>query len=148
VQISLDGATAEVNDAVRGPGSYATAVRAMKNLKAAGMRGFKLSVVVTRHNVSQLDELKALADRYGAQLRLTRFRPSGRGAETWHQLHPRAEQQRQLYDWLTAPAARAGRPPGVAARSGLRRQSAGWRGIHVAQDGRGPGTDRLIDATP
>ena len=30
VQISLDGATAEVNDAVRGPGSYATAIAAME----------------------------------------------------------------------------------------------------------------------
>ena len=63
VQISVDGATAEVNDAVRGAGSYATAIRAMQHLRAAGFRGFKLSVVVTRHNVSQLDELKALADR-------------------------------------------------------------------------------------
>jgi mycofactocin radical SAM maturase len=36
VQISLDGATAEVNDAVRGAGSYATAVRAMRNLQSAG----------------------------------------------------------------------------------------------------------------
>src|SRR5436190_8484077 len=31
VQISLDGATAEVNDHVRGPGSYATAIRAMQH---------------------------------------------------------------------------------------------------------------------
>jgi mycofactocin radical SAM maturase len=30
VQISLDGATTEVNDAVRGAGSYATAIRAMR----------------------------------------------------------------------------------------------------------------------
>jgi mycofactocin biosynthetic radical S-adenosylmethionine protein MftC len=102
VQISLDGATAEVNDAVRGAGSYATAVRAMRNLQSAGFKGFKLSVVVTRHNIPQLDELKALADAYGAQLRLTRLRPSGRGADTWHELHPTAEQQRQLYDWLAA----------------------------------------------
>ena len=102
VQISLDGATAEVNDAVRGAGSYATAVRAMANLRAAGFEGFKLSVVVTRHNVSQLDELKALADSYGAQLRLTRLRPSGRGADSWPELHPAAGQQRQLYDWLVA----------------------------------------------
>jgi len=102
VQISLDGATAGVNDAVRGAGSHATAVRAMRNLAAAGLRGFKISVVVTRHNVSQLDELKALADGYGAQLRLTRLRPSGRGADTWPELHPTAAQQRQLYDWLSA----------------------------------------------
>src|SRR5215472_10444680 len=56
VQISLDGATEEVNDAVRGPGSYRTAIRAAKNLAAAGIRGFKLSVVVTRHNKTQLDD--------------------------------------------------------------------------------------------
>jgi [mycofactocin precursor peptide]-tyrosine decarboxylase / 3-amino-5-[(4-hydroxyphenyl)methyl]-4,4-dimethylpyrrolidin-2-one synthase len=102
VQISLDGATAEVNDAVRGTGSYATALRAMANLADAGFRGFKVSVVVTRHNVSQLDEFQALADAYGAQLRLTRLRPSGRGADTWHELHPLPGQQRALYDWLTA----------------------------------------------
>jgi mycofactocin radical SAM maturase len=100
VQISLDGATAEVNDAVRGGGSYATAIRAMEHLAMAGFGGFKISVVVTRHNVDQLDEFKELADHYGAQLRLTRLRPSGRGAMVWDQLHPTAAQQRQLYDWL------------------------------------------------
>ncbi|MCH5676603.1 mycofactocin radical SAM maturase [Streptomyces gilvus] len=102
VQISLDGATAEVNDAVRGAGSYDIALRAMRNLADAGMRNFKLSVVCTRHNIPQMDEFKALADRYGAQLRLTRLRPSGRGADVWDELHPTAEQQRQLYDWLLA----------------------------------------------
>src|SRR5690348_624383 len=80
VQVSIDGATAEVNDAVRGPGSYDTAITAMERLADAGFEGFKLSVVVTRENLSQLDDFKAIADRYGAQLRLTRLRPSGRGA--------------------------------------------------------------------
>jgi len=102
VQISLDGATAEVNDAVRGAGSYATATRAMANLAAAGFRGFKISVVVTRHNVSQLDAFKDIADEHGAQLRLTRLRPSGRGADVWPELHPTGAQQRELYDWLAA----------------------------------------------
>ena len=102
VQISIDGATAEVNDAVRGPGSYATAVRAMERLASAGFRGFKLSVVTTRHNAGQLDEFKQIADRYGAQLRLTRLRPSGRGADVWDELHPTAAQQREVYDWLLA----------------------------------------------
>jgi mycofactocin biosynthetic radical S-adenosylmethionine protein MftC len=102
VQISLDGATADVNDAVRGTGSYETAVRAMANLAAAGFRGFKVSVVVTRHNVSQLDEFQKIAEDHGAQLRLTRLRPSGRGADVWPALHPTAAQQRELYDWLAA----------------------------------------------
>ncbi|RSM82630.1 mycofactocin radical SAM maturase [Amycolatopsis sp. WAC 01375] len=102
VQISLDGASESVNDAVRGPGSYRTALLAMENLAAAGFAGFKISVVATRQNVGQLDEFKALADRFGAQLRLTRLRPSGRGADVWDDLHPTAEQQRRIYDWLLA----------------------------------------------
>ncbi len=102
VQISLDGATADVNDPIRGQGTYDAAMRAMANLQAAGMKDFKLSVVCTRHNIGQLDEFKAIADRYGAQLRLTRLRPSGRGADVWGELHPFPEQQRELYDWLVA----------------------------------------------
>src|SRR5438477_8458551 len=39
VQVSLDGATAEVNDAIRGPGSYATATTAMEHLADAGFAG-------------------------------------------------------------------------------------------------------------
>ena len=100
VQISLDGATAEINDAVRGKGSFDMAIRALENLKAAGFADAKISVVVTRHNVDQLDDFKALADRFGATLRITRLRPSGRGADVWDELHPTAAQQVQLYDWL------------------------------------------------
>ncbi|WP_416954897.1 mycofactocin radical SAM maturase [Nocardioides sp. T5] len=102
VQISLDGATAEVNDAVRGQGTYDAAMKALANLQAAGMQDFKISVVCTRHNIDQLDEFKAIADSFGAQLRLTRLRPSGRGADVWDELHPLPHQQRQLYDWLVA----------------------------------------------
>jgi mycofactocin radical SAM maturase len=100
VQISLDGATAEVNDAVRGSGSYASARQAMTYLSEAGFSGFKVSVVATRHNLGQLDRFLALADEHGAQLRITRLRPSGRGADAWDDLHPTQEQQRLLYDWL------------------------------------------------
>jgi mycofactocin radical SAM maturase len=102
VQVSLDGATPAVNDRVRGAGSYETALRAMGHLREAGMRNFKISVVVTRENVSELDSFKAIADDHGAQLRITRLRPSGRGADVWDELHPTAAQQRELYDWLVA----------------------------------------------
>jgi mycofactocin radical SAM maturase len=100
IQISLDGTDAVTNDAVRGDGSYDTAIQAMQHLRDAGFGEFKISVVVTRYNVDQLDEFKALADEYGAQLRITRLRPSGRGADSWHDLHPTQAQQRQIYDWL------------------------------------------------
>jgi mycofactocin radical SAM maturase len=100
VQISIDGADAATNDAVRGVGSFATAVEAMQHLHDAGFGEFKISVVMTRHNIPQVDEFAAMADKYGAQLRLTRFRPSGRGADSWHELHPTDQQQRDLYHWL------------------------------------------------
>jgi mycofactocin biosynthetic radical S-adenosylmethionine protein MftC len=102
IQISLDGVDAATNDAIRGVGSYDMARRAMDHLAAANFGPFKISVVATRQNVPQLDRFKSLADSYGAQLRLTRLRPSGRGADTWDQLHPTNAQQREIYDWLMA----------------------------------------------
>ncbi len=100
VQISIDGATARTNDAVRGEGAYPAARAAMDNLAAAGFGPFKVSVVVTRENVEELDALAAIAESYGAQLRLTRLRPSGRGVDSWDALHPTPAQQRTLYHWL------------------------------------------------
>ena len=102
IQISLDGTDAATNDAVRGAGSHATALAAMGHLRDAGFEDFKVSVVVTRHNVDQLDDFRALADDHGATLRVTRLRPSGRGADSWHELHPTQAQQRQIYEWLLA----------------------------------------------
>jgi mycofactocin radical SAM maturase len=100
VQISLDGIDAATNDAVRGTGSYLAARRAMQHLADAAFGPFKISVVMTRQNVAQLDDFKALADSHGAQLRITRLRPSGRGAETWHLLHPTSQQQQRIHSWL------------------------------------------------
>ncbi len=102
IQISLDGVDAATNDAVRGEGSFDMARRAMDNLAAANFGPFKISVVVTRQNVPQLDTFKALADSYGAQLRVTRLRPSGRGVDSWDHLHPTNAQQREIYNWLMA----------------------------------------------
>jgi mycofactocin radical SAM maturase len=100
VQISIDGADALTNDAIRGEGSFLAATTAMDNLAEAGFGEFKISVVMTRHNIPQIDRFAEIADRYGAQLRLTRMRPSGRGADTWDELHPTNAQQRDLYRWL------------------------------------------------
>ena len=102
VQVSLDGVDAPTNDAIRGAGSYRRARQAMDHLKDADFGPFKISVVMTRHNIDQLDDYEALASHYGAQLRLTRLRPSGRGADVWDELRPSAAQNRDLYHWLLA----------------------------------------------
>ena len=79
VQVSLDGALEETNDAVRGQGSFAAARTAMDNLAAADFGPFKISVVVTRENVTQLDRFSDIAAGYGAQLRLDAAATLGAG---------------------------------------------------------------------
>jgi mycofactocin radical SAM maturase len=100
IQISIDGADAVTSDQIRGEGSYDAAIRAMENLRAANFGQFKISVVMTKQSIEQLDQLEQLARTYGAELRLTRLRPSGRGADVWEELHPSLEQNRRLYRWL------------------------------------------------
>jgi mycofactocin radical SAM maturase len=102
IQVSIDGADAATSDGIRGRGSYAAARRAMDNLRNANFGQFKISVVITRDSVEQLDAFEALARDYGAELRLTRLRPSGRGADVWNDLHPTLDQGRALYRWLLA----------------------------------------------
>jgi mycofactocin biosynthetic radical S-adenosylmethionine protein MftC len=101
LQISIDGARAETSDAVRGEGSFARALAAMALLSRHGV-AFKINATVTRANVAELDELYALARSHGAELRLTRLRPTGRGAEVWRALRPTHAQNRGLYEWLRA----------------------------------------------
>jgi mycofactocin biosynthetic radical S-adenosylmethionine protein MftC len=102
IQISLDGASLASNDPVRGAGTFAAAVRAMERLADAGFGSFKLSVVVTRHNAGELSRMLELAERFGAELRVTRLRPSGRGATVWRELRPSAEQLRTVHAFLVA----------------------------------------------
>jgi mycofactocin radical SAM maturase len=102
IQISLDGATPATNDPVRGEGSYESARRAMELLANAGFVGFKVSVVVTRLNAGELESLLELAQSYDATLRVTRFRPSGRGADSWFELRPTPEQLAEVYGFLSS----------------------------------------------
>ena len=91
---------AATNDAVRGIGSYAIVRRAMDHLAEAGFGPFKISIVVTRHNVDQLDGFKALADRTarscgspGSALRSWRH--------TWTDWTPPTSNS-EIYRWLLA----------------------------------------------
>jgi len=105
VQISLDGATAEVSR----PCARRRLVRhrhprtgELGRGRDEGLQGLRRRHAGPRENVGQLDEFKALTDSFGAQLQITRLRPSGRGADFWDSLHPTQAQQCDLYDWLLA----------------------------------------------
>jgi mycofactocin radical SAM maturase len=99
LQVSLDGATAAVNDAIRGAGTYDRVLSALDHLAREGVR-FSLNAVLTRRNFPQMEALRALAREYGAELRVSRFRPSGRGKETRAELAPSGDQLEAFAEWL------------------------------------------------
>ncbi|HBW37021.1 radical SAM protein [Desulfosporosinus sp. BICA1-9] len=95
VQVSLDGWVAPVNDSIRGAGTYQQAVEAIRLLCEKRVIT-ALNCVVTKHTIPGLDQMLSLANLYGAKLRLSRLRPSGRAKDIWQELAPSREQYSQL----------------------------------------------------
>jgi mycofactocin radical SAM maturase len=99
VQVSLDGATPAVNDRIRGRGTYGKIISGIKLLSGKNIP-LSINTVVTSLNYTQLDRLKELAVSFGALLRVSRFRPSGRARESWESLKLDSAQLQHLSDWL------------------------------------------------
>jgi mycofactocin radical SAM maturase len=99
LQVSLDGATEDVNDHIRGKGTYKKILGAIDCL-AKNDVPFSINTVLTRINYPQLDDLRKLAEDYGADLRVSRFRPSGRGKSSRSYLGPDKDQLEDFADWL------------------------------------------------
>ncbi|MBN1191672.1 MAG: mycofactocin radical SAM maturase [Dehalococcoidales bacterium] len=99
IQVSLDGATPEVNDRIRGKGTYSRIIQGIE-LLAEQKVSFSINTVVTSQNYHQLTDLKSLAGSYGANLRVSRFRPSGRARSSWEMLKLNVSQLEELANWL------------------------------------------------
>jgi len=99
LQVSLDGATADVNDAIRGKGTYNKILKALDCLAMEGAQ-FSINTVLTNINFPQLDTLRELAGEYGSELRVSRFRPSGRGKVSKEYLGPTKDQLETFAQWL------------------------------------------------
>jgi mycofactocin radical SAM maturase len=99
LQVSLDGATLEVNDAIRGKGTYQKILYGMDCLATEGVP-FSINTVLTRTNFSQLETLRKMASEYHAELRVSRFRPSGRGKTSKVYLGPTKDQLETFSTWL------------------------------------------------
>ena len=79
--ISLDGATAEVHEVVRGPGSFARTLAGAAALRDAGLR-VMLEVVLSRRNAHQALDFVALGERLGvAEINFAALAPVGRAAD-------------------------------------------------------------------
>ncbi|MEW5738193.1 MAG: radical SAM protein [Myxococcota bacterium] len=73
VQVSLDGPSAEVHDAVRGAGRFEQALRGLRALLDAGVPGVEVRVTVNALNAAHLEAFGALALELG--LPKTTFKP-------------------------------------------------------------------------
>ncbi len=100
VQISLDGATADINDHVRGP-------RLLRHRDAGAgepRRGrVRPAEDQCRHDAAERRPARRVqGDRRQVRRAAAHHpaAPSGRGADVWDELHPLPSQQRQMYDWL------------------------------------------------
>ena len=114
VQISLDGATAEVNDArPRRRAPTPPRMRALEQpRRRPASRTPRSRWSCTRAERRPARRLQGASPTATApQLRLTRLRPSGRGADVWDELHPTAD-----------AAARALRLAGRPRRGGAHRR--------------------------
>ncbi len=100
IQVSLDGATPESNDAIRGDGSFNKVLQALEYLNRESI-DVSINTVLTRRSIDELDELRALAADFNAKLRVSRFRPSGRGKEAWSELNVNRQQMLDFSAWLS-----------------------------------------------
>lgn len=79
VQVSVEGLEA-CHDVVRGPGSFARALRGVRTLRAAGIP-VTLAMTVHRGNVADLEPLAQLAGREADRLYVSRLVPLGAGSD-------------------------------------------------------------------
>jgi len=79
VQVSLEGATAESNDAVRGKGSFKVVSNAIRNLRAQNIE-VSVMMTITRNNRDEIPALVEILGTMGVQaLALERLVPEGNG---------------------------------------------------------------------
>ncbi|MDQ7824803.1 MAG: radical SAM protein [Candidatus Eremiobacteraeota bacterium] len=78
---SIDGATAETNDAIRGEGSFAKVKEAFRLARMHGIP-FSVQVVVGTFNINELEQIAKLADEAGAlELNYTIMKPTLENAQ-------------------------------------------------------------------
>lgn len=99
IQVSLDGASRQTCDAIRGQGVFDRAVEAVRLLAASSIPT-SINTVLTAQNAGEIPALHELARSLGVSLRVSRFRPSGRGADNWEDLRPNPAQLLAFSAWL------------------------------------------------
>ena len=100
LQVSLDGGTSATNDSLRGAGTFKKIMKGLERLNTREIL-FSINMVLTRLNYPEISSLYSLAKDHGAKLRISRFRPSGRGKKSWEYLHLKKEDLKVFSQWLS-----------------------------------------------
>lgn len=96
MQVSLDSAVEEINDAIRGEGSFAKTLKGIDILLERETE-FSIGSVVTNLNYKQLPEIYEFAQSRGIKgIHIVRVMPKGRALDRWDQLVLTNEQ------WISA----------------------------------------------
>lgn len=91
IQISLEGATAESNDRVRGVGSFNSVMKTLEMFRPLGLtRSVVLFVCITQHNIDEIDALIRLAEEQDvAMLVFSQWQKQGYASDTpWASISP------------------------------------------------------------
>ncbi|OGR11766.1 MAG: mycofactocin radical SAM maturase [Desulfobacula sp. GWF2_41_7] len=99
IQVSLDGAAPESNDPIRGKGSFDKVLAALDCLRERNIE-VSINTVLTKLSILELDKMLDLAASYGSKCRISRFRPSGRGKESWSRLNVSKDEMLEFSGWL------------------------------------------------
>lgn len=100
LQVSLDGGTSSTNDSIRGVGTFKKIMKGLERLNKWGI-SFSINTVLTKLNYPEISSLYCFAKDHGAKLRVSRFRPSGRGKKSWDFLHLEKEDLKAFSQWLS-----------------------------------------------
>ena len=105
VQVSLDGACAETNDAIRGIGAFEKAVRGLRLLTRAGVRT-AIGTVVCQRNFREIPDILRLTLEMGVRnFHLMGLQPGGRGIDQFEGQRLTEEQWVAVYEFFSNQAA-------------------------------------------
>jgi uncharacterized protein len=111
VQISLDGSTRQIHDAIRGEGGYDLVLHALEELQKAGLADrISLAATVMQQNIHDLQEIIRFAQGLGIpRVRFLPLRRSGRAAERWGRIGTGSGVYEPLFDHVLSLPAEARR---------------------------------------
>ncbi len=103
VQVSLEGASPESNDAIRGKGTFQKVIRAIHLLRSGGIN-VNIMFTLQRRNVGDIPSLIDLAVAEGiSSLTIERFVPIGSGAKIRNELLS-PEEIKRVFDYISERA--------------------------------------------